>query len=82
LFQVGEVKIGVVGITTIETPITTAGNITNLLFKEYKDIVIEKAKYLRSLGANAIILNSHVGLFCPNELEAKSILKLRVESDI
>ena len=82
LFNVGKIKIGVIGITTIETPFTTAGDITNLVFKNYEDIIIDKSKFLRAQGANAIMLNCHVGLYCPGELEAKSILRMRNEREI
>jgi len=82
MFKVGKIKLGVIGMTTVETPITTNGNITNLIFKEYNDIIIEKAKLLRSQGAHAIVLNAHVGLLCPNEDEEKIVLRIRTEKDI
>ena len=61
----GEVKIGVIGLSTLETPTSTSGFIDNL-FPEYKflpytDIVIQKSKELREQGADAVLIVSHVG---------------------
>jgi len=82
LFKVGDVKIGVIGLTTLETPFTTTGDLTYLYFKDYKDVIKEKARILRKEGANAIIINAHVGLACLNEDEEKIVLRIRIEKDI
>ena len=69
MFDLGDVKIGVIGLSTLETPTSTSGFIDKI-FPEYKflpytDIVIEKSKELREQGANAVIVVSHVGNECP-----------------
>ena len=64
---------GVIGLTTLETPSTTAtfvnGKFPAYSFLDYKDIVIERAQKLRDKGANAIVLVSHVGNSCNNDFK-------------
>jgi 5'-nucleotidase len=64
LYQVGEVKIGVIGLTTIESPYTTSGNVTGIKFDQYNQIVIQLSNSLRSEGAKAVVVTSHVGISC------------------
>jgi 2',3'-cyclic-nucleotide 2'-phosphodiesterase (5'-nucleotidase family) len=80
LYTVGEVKIGVIGLATIETPFTTAGDTFGLKFETYKSIVIETSMKLREMGAHAVILNSHVGILCDNETTEKMILNIRTQA--
>lgn len=59
------IKIGVIGLSTLETLTTTAGfsshKFPDYKFLHYKDIVISEASKLRKNGANAVILLTHVG---------------------
>jgi 2',3'-cyclic-nucleotide 2'-phosphodiesterase/3'-nucleotidase/5'-nucleotidase len=77
MYTLGEVKIGVIGLTTVETPTTTAGNTTGLRFAAYKDIVVNLSTQLRNAGANAVILNTHVGMLCDNDMKEKMVLMMR-----
>jgi 5'-nucleotidase len=77
LVTVGKVKLGIIGLSTIETPFTTGGDLTDIKFLAYRDIIINYSNLLRSEGANAIILTTHVGMRCPNDIKEKMILKLR-----
>jgi 2',3'-cyclic-nucleotide 2'-phosphodiesterase (5'-nucleotidase family) len=77
IFTLGEIKIGVIGISTVETPFTTSGDLTGVRFAEYRDIVIELSAKLRADGANAVIINSHVGMNCFLDKDAKMVLRLR-----
>lgn len=77
LVTVGKVKLGLIGLSTIETPFTTGGDLTNIKFVAYRDIIIKYSNLLKSLGANAIILTAHVGVKCPNDIKEKMLLKLR-----
>jgi 2',3'-cyclic-nucleotide 2'-phosphodiesterase (5'-nucleotidase family) len=65
LLTVGSFKVGVIGITTVETPRTTmAINVADLRFVAPAPIVNERARALRARGANAVIVVAHVGAFC------------------
>lgn len=77
LFKVGKVNIGVIGLSTIQTPFTTSGDLTNIKFAEYKEYVENYSKILRNVGANAVVLVSHVGMRCKNDMVEKMVLKLR-----
>ena len=69
------IKIGVIGLATMETPSTTAGFTKGLFpkynFLDYKDVVIAEAAKLRKSGANAVILVGHVGNYCGANFEYK-----------
>ena len=62
------IKIGVIGLSTVETLTTTGafndGLFPRYKFNEYSDIVIEQSKKLREQGANAVLILSHVGNDC------------------
>jgi 2',3'-cyclic-nucleotide 2'-phosphodiesterase / 3'-nucleotidase / 5'-nucleotidase len=61
----GPFKVGIIGISTIETPRTTrAINVTDLRFLDPAPIVSERASLLRTRGANVIVVTGHVGGFC------------------
>ncbi len=77
LFTVGKVKIGVIGLATMQTPTTTGCNPTNLIFEPYHDIVVKYAKELREQGANAVILLPHFGPSCPDPENKKLDIDLR-----
>lgn len=62
------IKIGVIGLITIFTPITTSAFKNHLFpdykFLDYKDIVINESKKLRKAGANAVLVVGHLGNDC------------------
>ena len=66
------IKIGVIGLATVETPFTTAGFSKDLFppyeFLSYSSIVEAESKKLRKNGANAVLLLTHVGDACPIDL--------------
>jgi len=65
LLTVGTVKVGVIGLTTVETPRTTmAVNVADLRFVPLAPVVNERARALRARGADAIIVVAHAGAFC------------------
>jgi 2',3'-cyclic-nucleotide 2'-phosphodiesterase (5'-nucleotidase family) len=65
LLTAGSIKVGVIGITTEETPRTTmAINVADLRFVAPAAIVNERARALRARGADAVIVVAHVGAFC------------------
>lgn len=63
--QVGEVKIGIIGLTTVETVTSTAADLEGITFKDYKELIEKYSKFLRDQEkVNAVILLAHVGLYC------------------
>jgi 5'-nucleotidase len=65
LLSVGGLKVGVIGVTTVETPKTTlAINVADLRFPAPAAIVNERARALRARGADAVVVVAHVGAFC------------------
>ena len=76
--EIGGIKLGLIGITTVETPYTTNTALPDLKFEEYKKIIEEESKKLKSEGADAIIVLGHVGLYCNNDPdEVKLEYKIR-----
>jgi 2',3'-cyclic-nucleotide 2'-phosphodiesterase (5'-nucleotidase family) len=68
-FLNGKVKIGVIGLTTIQTNEKTAGfpdKKFNLL--SYKPTVERLSKELKAKGATAVLIISHVGMTCKSPL--------------
>ena len=65
LLTVGALKVGVIGVSTVETPRTTmAINVADLSFSAPAPLVNERAKALRARGADAVIVVAHAGAFC------------------
>jgi 2',3'-cyclic-nucleotide 2'-phosphodiesterase / 3'-nucleotidase / 5'-nucleotidase len=68
LVQRGPLKIGIIGISTVETPRTTrAINVTDLRFIDPAPVVSERARLLRARGADVIVVAGHVGGFCNDQ---------------
>jgi 2',3'-cyclic-nucleotide 2'-phosphodiesterase/3'-nucleotidase len=77
IFSVGDIKIGVIGLSTVETPYTTSGDLTDIKFAAYREVIIELSTMLKQQGAHSVILTAHVGMFCLKEQEERLTLKLR-----
>ncbi|PID38605.1 MAG: hypothetical protein CSA65_04115 [Proteobacteria bacterium] len=65
LLERGGVKIGVIGLTTTDTPTTTLpANVADLRFAKLAPILIREAKALRARGAVVVVALAHVGGSC------------------
>ena len=76
--EIGGIKLGLIGLTTVETPYTTNVALPDLKFEDYKKIIEEESPKLKKEGADAIIVLGHVGLYCNNDPdEVKLEYKIR-----
>jgi 5'-nucleotidase len=86
ILNAGKLKIGVIGLTTLDTPITTrAEYVKGLEFKDMAKITIEEARKLRKDGAQVILALTHAGLFCNGNEGSGKVAKtspIKSESDI
>jgi len=65
LLKVGRLNVGVIGLTTLETPKTTlSDNIRTLEFRALRDATLRETQKLREQGAQVILAVAHVGLKC------------------
>ena len=66
IFQVGGLKVGVIGLTTMSTPHTTATDVSELIFEDHVNITIEQSRILKEKGVDIVLLVAHVGVVCKN----------------
>lgn len=65
IFRVGNLKLGVLGLSTLDTPKTTRSKfIKDLQFTNLLQATQREAKTLRDQGAHIVLLTAHVGLKC------------------
>jgi 5'-nucleotidase len=65
LREVGGVKVGIVGISTVDTPkVTKPLNVANLSFVDPVPLIALEAAKLRQQGAQLVVLVGHVGASC------------------
>jgi 5'-nucleotidase len=65
IINAGRLKVGVIGLSTLDTPKTTrAENVAGLEFSSLHDATIREAKALRNEGADVVVITAHVGLKC------------------
>lgn len=81
IFSVGHLKIGVIGLSTLQTPTTTrAENVANFDFEDLSATAIKESKFLREAGANIVVITAHSGLSCdPGQHPEDTI---RTEKDV
>jgi 2',3'-cyclic-nucleotide 2'-phosphodiesterase (5'-nucleotidase family) len=77
IFNVGEIKVGVIGLTTKTTLDTCANDLSDIGFNGYKKLVTGLSKELRLKGADVVILTTHIGTVCPKEDEATLDLRFK-----
>jgi len=65
IVKAGNVKVGIIGLVTEATPVTTRKDfVEGLEFKSLKDETFTQAKALRKEGAQVILLLAHAGTHC------------------
>lgn len=68
LVDVNGVRVGIVGIATVETPrVTLATHVSDLRFVDPLPVVVQRAQSLRGRGAHLVVVVAHAGAFCDNE---------------
>lgn len=68
LLKAGTLQVGVFGLTTETTPVTTfKKNVAKLQFRKLAAVASEEAKALRSLGADIVVLVAHAGAHCDSK---------------
>ena len=68
LVEVRGVRIGIIGVATVQTPRTTlAAHVHDLRFVDPTPIVIERARSLRQRGAHLVVVVAHAGAFCDDQ---------------
>ncbi len=74
MFEVGGLKIGVIGLLTVNTPSTTATDLQGLQILEYNNITIMESNNLRNNGADLVILQCHVGTLSFSYITNRNVL--------
>ncbi len=65
LVKAGRLKVGIVGLTTLDTPTSTRpGFVGDLEFRSMPKVAIAESKKLRADGADIVLLVAHAGVFC------------------
>jgi 2',3'-cyclic-nucleotide 2'-phosphodiesterase / 3'-nucleotidase / 5'-nucleotidase len=68
LVEVNGVRVGIIGVATVETPnVTLASHVSDLRFVDPVPIVHHRAASLRDRGAHLVVVVAHAGAFCDNE---------------
>ena len=71
IIDVGGIHVGIIGLATVETPLTTNTlNIADLEFADGGQIAAQEADALRAKGATVVLVTAHAGPFPPeNEIQ-------------
>ena len=78
IIEIAGIKLGIIGLATVETPASTTTKLDDLEFEDYIKIINEESNKLKNEGVNAILVLGHIGLYCRNDLdEVKLEYKLR-----
>ncbi|OGQ92009.1 MAG: hypothetical protein A2289_23080 [Deltaproteobacteria bacterium RIFOXYA12_FULL_58_15] len=70
LLDVGKVRVGVLGVSTTETPLVTRSDlVAHLEFRDPAPLIVSEARRLRDRGADIVVLLGHLGGQCdqPND---------------
>jgi len=78
IIKAGDLKVGVIGLTTRDTPRTTRPtHVKGLKFTDFKEATLKNAKSLREKGAHIIIILAHAPAECENSLKLNRLWSAR-----
>ena len=81
--QIGSMKIGVIGVSTVETVYTThPRNVVGLQFDDPRERLIRTSESLRRDGADLIVMASHVGGKCSDLSNPKDISSCDTDEEL
>ncbi len=70
VLKVGNLNVGVIGLSTLETPASTRPtHVAHLQFTPLAAAALKESKELRAAGAQVVVLTAHAGLFCSRDNE-------------
>ena len=73
VLNAGGIRIGVIGVSTVQTPSTTRyETVKHLEFRDPVQGVIEESAKLKKQGAQAVLVTAHAGTFCKNTADLKA----------
>jgi 5'-nucleotidase len=76
LLTAGRLKIGVIGLSTVSTPVTTRPEfVKDLVFHPGAEATLRESKKLRAQGAHLVVVVAHAGLFCERRRPEPSLLR-------
>lgn len=79
---VGGARIGIIGVSTPDTPVVTApANVTSLDFTDPAAAIVGAAKELRSRGVDAVIVLAHIGGGCRDNTDPHDASTCEIDSD-
>jgi 5'-nucleotidase len=74
IVSVGGVKVGIIGLTTPDTPVTTMPpNVAALSFNDPVKAAVDEAASLRAHGADAVIVIAHMGGRCKDMSDVNDV---------
>ncbi|HVT04601.1 MAG TPA: bifunctional UDP-sugar hydrolase/5'-nucleotidase [Thermoanaerobaculia bacterium] len=80
--EVAGARIGIIGISTPDTPVVTApANVISLDFTDPTAAVVEAARDLRSQGVDAVILLAHIGGGCRDNSDPHDASTCEIDAD-
>jgi 2',3'-cyclic-nucleotide 2'-phosphodiesterase (5'-nucleotidase family) len=83
MVRVADVQVGIIGITTFETPhVTLAANFVGLNMAPLVETITARAKALRDKGAKVIVVAAHSGGACTDFSDHKDLSSCGTEHEI
>ncbi|NDD92495.1 hypothetical protein EBZ37_10460 [bacterium] len=82
MLSAGRLKIGVIGLSTVMTPVTTRPEfVKDLQFSPGAQATLRESKKLRAQGADIIVVIAHAGLTCERRRPEPGLLRHPGEND-
>lgn len=79
ILSAGRLKVGVIGLATLSTPVTTRPeNVSDLVFTPAAEATLRESRKLRAEGAHIVMVLAHAGLRC-DRMRPEPALMRRIE---